>query len=215
MTVRCFPGGPFQENGYVAVSEDTGIAVAVDPGGGAADMARYLRESGLSLAAIVLTHAHLDHVDGIPTLRAFAPGVPIHLHPGDRSLYDAAPQQALMFGLPAPDLPAPDADIVPGTTLEFAPDLRFEVRFAPGHAPGHVILVAEERRLALVGDVIFHGSIGRTDLPGGDFQTLMRSIREAVLTLPDDMRLLSGHGPETTVGRERRSNPFVTGMYAG
>jgi glyoxylase-like metal-dependent hydrolase (beta-lactamase superfamily II) len=99
--------------------------------------------------------------------------------------------------------------------LEFAPDLRFSVRFAPGHAPGHVILLAEDEGVALVGDVVFMGSIGRTDLPGGDFETLMRSIREQILSLPDETRLLNGHGPETTVGRERGTNPFITGMDAG
>lgn len=215
MIVHCFAGGPFQENGYLVVSPETGTAAAVDPGGGTGAMLNHVRAQGLSLAAIVLTHAHLDHVDGIPAVRAFAPGVPIHLHAADRPLYDAAPQQAAMFGLTAPDLPPPDVDLVPGTTLALAPDLRLEVRFAPGHAPGHVILLSPDAGLALVGDVVFQGSIGRTDLPGGDFQTLMRSIRDEVLTLSDETRLLSGHGPETTVGRERRSNPFLTGNYQG
>lgn len=215
MIVRCFTGGPFQENGYLAVSPSTSRAVAVDPGGGTPAMARYLEAEGLTLAGIVLTHAHLDHVDGIPGLRQAFPDAPIHLHPADRPLYEAAGDQARMFGLPEPELPEPDLELVPGGVLEFAPDLRFSVRFAPGHAPGHVILVAEEDGVALVGDVVFMGSIGRTDLPGGDFETLMRSIREQILSLPDETRLLNGHGPETTVGRERRTNPFITGMNAG
>ncbi|MDT8341080.1 MAG: MBL fold metallo-hydrolase [Longimicrobiales bacterium] len=215
MKVRCFPGGPFQENGYLVLSERGPATVAVDPGGGAGEMVRFLEEEGRALTAIVLTHAHLDHVDGVPAVRAFAPDAPIHLHPADRLLYDAVPDQARMFGLPAPALPAPDVEIVPGADLALASDLRFQVRFAPGHAPGHVILVADAEGWALVGDVVFQGSIGRTDLPGGDFQTLMRSIREQVLTLPDEMRLLPGHGPETSVGRERRTNPFLTGTYAG
>jgi glyoxylase-like metal-dependent hydrolase (beta-lactamase superfamily II) len=213
--VGCFEGGPFQENAYLVACEETRRAVAVDPGGAASQLVRSVAEDGLELVAVLLTHAHLDHVDGIPEVRHFAPDVPIHLHPADRPLYDAAPQQAQAFGLVAPALPAPDREIVVGETLEFSPELRFEVRFASGHAPGHVVFVAPGEGLALVGDVVFAGSIGRTDLPGGDFGTLMRSIREEILTLPDDTRLLPGHGPQTTVGRERTSNPFLTGAITG
>jgi hydroxyacylglutathione hydrolase len=213
--VRRFEGGPFQENAYLAVCEGTRTAVAVDPGAAAPALVRALEEEELDLAAILLTHAHLDHVDGVPAVRAFAPEVPIHLHAADRALYDAVPQQAMAFGLPVPELPEPDHELQVGATLDFSPELRFAVRFAPGHAPGHVVFVAEDAGLALVGDVIFAGSIGRTDLPGGDFGRLMRSIREEILTLPDDMRLLPGHGPETTVGRERSGNPFVTGAITG
>jgi glyoxylase-like metal-dependent hydrolase (beta-lactamase superfamily II) len=213
--VHAFEGGPFQENTYLAVCEETGAAVAVDPGAEAGALVATVEREHLDLKAVLLTHAHIDHVDGIPVVRAFAPEVPIHMHPADRPLYEAVPQQALMFGLPAIALPVPDREIVVGEPLGFSPELRFEVRFAPGHAPGHVVFVAAEEGLALVGDVVFAGSIGRTDLPGGDFATLMRSIREEILTLPDEMRLLPGHGPETTVGRERRSNPFVNGTFTG
>ena len=113
-----------------------------------------------------------------------------------------------MFGYQVAPQPAPDHDFVPGEAFTFG-GCRFDVRFAPGHAPGHVILVAEEHDLALVGDVIFQGSIGRTDLPGGDFKTLMTSIREQVMTLPDETVLHTGHGPRTTVGAERTGNPFL------
>jgi glyoxylase-like metal-dependent hydrolase (beta-lactamase superfamily II) len=212
MILRTFTGGPFQENGYLAVSEESGAAVIVDPGGGTPAMLAYLQSEELTPEAIVLTHAHIDHVDGIPALRAAYPGIPVHLHPLDLPLYRQAPAQGAMFGVAVPELPTPDVEIVPGEVLEFAPDLRFEVRFAPGHAPGHVILVHAEAGIALVGDVIFAGSIGRTDLPGGDFRTLMTSIREQVMTLPDETRLFNGHGPDTTVARERSSNPFVLGL---
>jgi glyoxylase-like metal-dependent hydrolase (beta-lactamase superfamily II) len=163
------------------------------------------------LDGILLTHAHMDHVEGIPAVKREL-DVPILLHPADAPLYAAAPMQAQMFGLRMEPLPPVDGELVVGDAVRFG-ECALEVRFAPGHAPGHVILVGDG--VALVGDVIFAGSIGRTDLPGGDFATLMRSIREQVLTLPDETTLHTGHGPDTTVGRERVSNPFVTGVYGG
>lgn len=208
MILHRFLGGPFQENGYLLVDAEARLAVVVDPGGGTPEMVEHIRAEGLQVAAILLTHAHLDHVDGIPLVRELAPDAPLYLNTLDRPLYDAAPQQGAAFGIPVPELPEPERPLAPGDVLEFG-SIRLQVRFAPGHAPGHVMLVAEEENLALVGDVIFQGSIGRTDLPGGDFGTLMAAIRDQVLTLPDDMVLYPGHGPETTVGRERRGNPFV------
>lgn len=208
MDVRAFAGGVFGENGYLVVCGDTGAAVVVDPGATAPDIARAATEEGVDLQAILLTHAHLDHIEGVHVIRELDPSLPIWLHPLDRGWYDGIQQQAAMFGYQVAPQPAPDHDFVPGEAFRFG-GCRFEVRFAPGHAPGHVILVAEEHHLALVGDVIFQGSIGRTDLPGGDFKTLMTSIREQVMTLPDETVLHTGHGPRTTVGAERTGNPFL------
>lgn len=215
MSVRVFTGGPFQENGYLVRCPETNRAIAVDPGGGTPALLDALREEGATLDAIVLTHAHLDHVDGIPFVREAWPEVPIRLHPKDLELYRAAPRQAELFGLTAPTLPEPDEELREGEVVEVGDSIRLEILFTPGHAPGHVTLVEREAGWALVGDVIFLGSIGRTDLPGGNFRTLMASIREEILTLPDGMRLLPGHGPETTVEHERRGNPFLTPQYLG
>ncbi len=213
MKVRAFSGGPFAENGYVAFCGRE--AVIIDPGASAPAMVDAVEREGARLAAILLTHSHMDHVEGVPAVRAAFPDAPLHLHADARAMYDAVPQQAAMFGLsPVPDLPAPDAGFEAGTPFRFG-DCVLEVRLAPGHCPGHVILYSPADVLAFVGDVVFAGSIGRADLPGGDFQTLMRSIREQVLTLPDDTRLLSGHGPETTVGHERVGNPFLVPHYRG
>lgn len=211
MEVRTFAGGDFAENGYLVVCGETGATVAVDPGASADRMADAVTEEGLDLQAILLTHAHLDHIEGVHLIRALDPSLPIWLHPADRGWYDGIQQQAAMFGLRAEPQPAPDHEFVPGEGFRFG-GCRFDVRFAPGHAPGHIILVAQEHDLALVGDVIFQGSIGRTDLPGGDFKTLMSSIREQVMTLPDQTVLYTGHGPATTVGRERVENPFLLGL---
>jgi hydroxyacylglutathione hydrolase len=139
---------------------------------------------------------------------------PIHLHPSDLPLYNAALQQAAMFGHRIQDPPPPDAELADGQVLELG-ECRFEVRHVPGHSPGHVLLYSAAAALAFVGDVVFAGSIGRTDLPGGSFDQLMRSIRERVLTLPDETRLLCGHGPETTVQRERTTNPFLVTNHPG
>lgn len=215
MKILTFSGGPFAQNGYVALCPSSGTAVVVDPGATAPQMVAAVHEAGATLAAVLLTHSHLDHVDGVPAVRKAFPGVPIHLHADALSTYEAVPQQAAMFGLPpVPDLPRPDAGFEHGGTFTFG-DCSFEVRLAPGHCPGHVILWAAGEGLALVGDVVFAGSIGRTDLPGGDYLELMRSIREQVLTLPDETRLLPGHGPATSVGHERIGNPFIAPQYGG
>ena len=165
---------------------------------------------GVAIAAIVLTHAHVTTCRGLPAKRETC--VPIYLHPADAELYRAAPMQAQMFGLRMDPLPPVDHPLAAGDVVRFG-ECELGVRFAPGHAPGHVILVGDG--VAVVGDVIFSGSIGRTDLPGGDLATLMRSIREQVLTLPDATTLHTGHGPATTVGHERISNPFIVGNYGG
>lgn len=212
VTVRAYTGGVFAENTYLVACARTGAGILVDPGAAAADAIDGARSAGITIEKIVLTHAHVDHVEGIPLARSVLPGAPILLHPADQPLYQAAPLQAQMFGVAMEALPPVDGELVPGDTVRFG-ECALEIRFAPGHAPGHVILVGDG--VAMVGDVIFAGSIGRTDLPGGDFGTLMRSIREQVLTLPDETTLYNGHGPATTVGRERTTNPFVTGVYGG
>jgi hydroxyacylglutathione hydrolase len=217
MRVRTFTGGGFAENGYLVVCEGSGAsgeAVAVDPGAAADRMARAVVTEKLHLAAVLLTHAHLDHIEGVERLRAAVPDVPIWLHRADLGMYRALPEQAASFGSDAHAQPEPDHWLEHGQRFSFG-ECTLEVRHAPGHAPGHVVLVAAEAGLALVGDVVFQGSIGRSDLPGGDFYTLMRSIREQVLTLPDDTVLYCGHGPATTVGDERSGNPFLVPSFGG
>jgi glyoxylase-like metal-dependent hydrolase (beta-lactamase superfamily II) len=150
----------------------------------------------------------------VHVVREDFPEVPVWLHPADLGMYRALPQQAAAFGLTLQPEPEPDRELAHGQLFVFG-ESALEVRLAPGHSQGHVIFVAHEERLALVGDVVFLGSIGRTDLPGGDFYTLMRSIREQVLSLPDDTVLHPGHGPATTVGDERTGNPFLVGHFGG
>lgn len=214
MDIRTFTGGGFGENAYLAVCEASGAAVAIDPGGAARALAQAVVAGGFDLEAILLTHAHLDHIEGVHEVRAIAPNAPIWLHADDLGLYQGVQRQAAMFGLQVEPQPDPTDELIAGQRFEFG-DCAFDVRFTPGHAPGHVIFVAPDVGITFVGDVVFQGSIGRTDLPGGDFQTLMKSIREQVLTLPDEMDLLPGHGPPTTVGNERMGNPFLIPHYGG
>lgn len=209
--IICLTNGMFAENCYIVADRDVGEAVLVDPGEEAQLFLARLRSEGLRLTAIWLTHAHLDHVAGIPEVKAAA-DVPIWLHPDDRPLYDHAPDQArMLLGTELPTLPPPDRHIVPGDPMRVG-NCEFTVRYVPGHSPGSVAFLADG--VAIVGDVLFAGSVGRVDLPGGDGLTLMTSIRDQLLPLPDETVVYSGHGPETTIGRERRTNPFVTGAIA-
>ncbi len=203
--VVCLTTGPFAENCYLVADPDTRDAVLVDPGEDAGLFLARLAQERWTLRAVWLTHAHIDHVAGVAAVKA-ATGVPVLLHPADRRLYDAAPQQAMMFGLSMDAPPAPDRDLSDDQAL-FVGDCAFQVMHVPGHSPGHVAFTGHG--VCLSGDVLFAGSIGRTDLPGGDTETLLTSIRERVFALPDDTVVYPGHGPATTIRDEKRTNPFV------
>lgn len=213
LEIRTFTAPGFGQNAYLVRSRDGKGVVAVDPGGGAAGMAAAIEAEGLSLDAVLLTHAHVDHIEGVAEL-VRRHGAPVYLHPADRPLYDRVAEQAAFFGMQVVPPPPVDHELEHGQELRFD-GCRLQVRHVPGHSPGHVIFYSAEVGVAFVGDVVFMGSIGRTDLPGGDHRQLMRSIREQVLTLPDDTVLYPGHGPATTVGHERVSNPFLIPLYGG
>jgi hydroxyacylglutathione hydrolase len=201
---------PFAENSRLVACQRSRAAILVDPGGHVDRLLAVAEEADFDVQAIWLTHAHLDHVTGVGDAIARLGEVPILLHPDDLQLYEAVAQQGMMFGFPVDQPPPPTQWLETGETLALG-QLRAEVLFLPGHSPGHVGFWFEGEAALLSGDVLFAGSIGRTDLPGGDHDTLMRSIHEHVLPLGDEVRVLSGHGPDTTIGRERGSNPFLTG----
>jgi hydroxyacylglutathione hydrolase len=187
---------------YEPASPDT---VLVDPG---EDAERFLAEAARRarrITAIWLTHAHLDHIAGVSAVHRVT-GAAIHLHPADRALYEGLPEQGRWFGLELDPAPPPDVMLHHGQRLAVG-DRTFEVRHLPGHSPGHVCFVGSG--VVLGGDVLFEGSIGRTDLPGGDLEALLTGIRRELLVLPDDTIVYPGHGPATTIGREREENPFL------
>ena len=211
--MRTYTGGEFGQNSYLAICAGSADAVVIDPGATAPEIVHDIERDRLNVRAILITHAHLDHLQGVASV-ARRTGAVVALHPADRALYDAAATQAAMFGVALETPAAPERVLAHGERIQFG-GCALEVRHAPGHTPGHVILYSSADQLAFVADVIFAGSIGRTDLPGGDYLQLMQSIRQQVLTLPDETRLLPGHGPETTVGWERVGNPFLIPHYGG
>jgi hydroxyacylglutathione hydrolase len=202
---------PFYKNGFVVGCEETLEAVIIDPGDEVNELLTAASARRLSVKAILLTHAHLDHVTGVGRAKA-ALGVPVWLHKDDNFLYDAVVQQGQMFGLRVEAQPPIDHFYEGEDPLHFG---RYNVRVlhTPGHCPGGVCLAvrkdAEEKTTLFVGDTLFAGSIGRTDLPGGNMDTLLRSIREVLFAFPDDTVVWSGHGEQTTIGREKRTNPFL------
>ncbi|MEP7226061.1 MAG: MBL fold metallo-hydrolase [Gemmatimonadales bacterium] len=209
LEVVSLPNGQFAENCYLVADRRSREAVIIDPGEEPAMFLAELDTRAWSLRAIWLTHAHIDHIMGVGTVRA-ATAAPIYLHPLDRPIYDALPQYGGWVGMQLEKPPAPDRELRPGQALRVG-GFEFAVRFTPGHSPGSVSFVGEG--MVFGGDALFNGSVGRTDLPGGDSATLMASIQSQLLSLPDSTVVHSGHGPDTTIGIERLTNPFLTGAY--
>ncbi len=202
------PVTPLQQNCTLLICPASNTAALVDPGGDVDDIVAAIERHGARLEKIFLTHGHLDHVGGTVTLRDRY-RVPVEgPHPDDAFWIDGLPMQAQMFGFPPLPAFTPDRWLKGGDTVRFG-QVELAVRHCPGHTPGHVIFFDAGSRLAMVGDVLFAGSIGRTDLPRGNHADLLRAIPEQLWPLGNDVRFIPGHGPMSTFGAERRSNPFV------
>ena len=204
--------GPFFKNGYVVGCENTRKAVFIDPGDEVEQLLAFIAAEKLDVTHILLTHAHVDHVSGVAEAKR-ALGVPIHLHKDDLFLYKSAVPHGMMFGLTVEEPPPIDVFYEGEGPIAFG-DYSVRVVHTPGHCPGGVCLAISKTGDAspphlFVGDTLFAGSIGRTDLPGGDYATLLKAITERLFAFPDESIVYSGHGPETTIGRERQTNPFV------
>ena len=206
MKVQTITVGAFQENCYLVVDDRSNRAVIVDPGSEGDRLIEAIDSSGAELEAIWITHAHVDHVGAIAAVKRKW-DVPIYLHPLDRRLYEAASRQAQVYGVPFEEPPAPDLEFVDGQRVKVG-DQEMSVMHAPGHAPGHVVI--HGNGIALVGDCLFAGSIGRTDLPFSNPPQLAASL-EKISALAPETVVYPGHGMDTTIAQERQSNPFLNG----
>ncbi len=221
MLIKTFVLTPFQQNTRIVSCEKTRKAICIDPGETSPEVVDYIRGNDLELQAIVITHGHLDHCGGTSALAVKFPDAEILLHREEMYLYEKLAQQPLVMGIMPDqaramgmdydDPPEPTRFVEDGEILEVG-ELRFLVRHVPGHTLGHIVLAEQDEKAVFTGDCLFSGTIGRTDLPGGDYDQLIASIKEKVLTLGDDFTVYCGHGPETTIGRERTTNPFLTSV---
>jgi hydroxyacylglutathione hydrolase len=213
----------FQQHTRVVGCEKTKRAICIDPGDDSEEIVRAIDRHGFELQAIACTHAHMDHVGGVAGLKKRRPAAKITIHPADEPIYQQLPNQPAWIGIPKSqwtefgfdyELPPPvDEHWSDGQTYKVG-ELTFQVIHCPGHTPGHVVLFEPGERKVFVGDCLFAGSIGRTDLPGGSTEQLMDSLFNKILPLGDDVEVYSGHGPLTTIGREKTTNPFLTGAYS-
>ena len=207
MILESFPVGYLHCNCTILGDEVTHEAIVVDPGDNIPEILSRLEKHGLTLRQIVITHAHIDHIGGAAQLKK-ATGAPVLLNQKDLGLLNIMEIQAGWLGVPTPEVAPPDASADDGVAIGLA-SLPAEVLHTPGHTPGSICLFFPKQHLLLAGDTLFAGSIGRTDLPGGDGRQILRSLRDRLLILPDATRVLPGHGAETTIGEERQSNPFL------
>lgn len=208
LDVAVMPVTPFQQNTSLLRCRATGRGAIVDPGDEVPRLLAWIEREGVELEKVLLTHGHLDHAGGAAGI-ARELGVPIEgPHREDEFWLEGIPDQARTFGVPGGEVPHPDRWLVEGDAVTVG-DVEFAVHHCPGHTPGHVVFFHAPSRFCIVGDVLFQGSIGRTDFPRGDYDTLIRSITERLLPLGDDVTFLPGHGPTSTFGAERRSNPFL------
>ncbi len=208
LEIVSFTLGPVQTNAYLIADPETKEAAVIDPSWDGQIILADAQARGWRIGHLWYTHAHFDHIGGAAAIAdALNPLPLVALHPADHVLWRAG-GGGRMFGIPIDPGPEPSIDFTHGQTLKLGSNT-FEVRHVPGHTPGHVILYCAAERVCFCGDLVFAGGVGRTDFPGGSWESLVNSIRTQVYTLPDETRLLSGHGPETTVGEEKVSNPFV------
>jgi glyoxylase-like metal-dependent hydrolase (beta-lactamase superfamily II) len=222
MLIRTITTTAFQQQTRIVACEETRLAICIDPGDDTRLIEDTIREGNLELQAITLTHAHMDHVGGVAALKKQRPAAKIILHKADEPLYLALPEQPGWIGIPRSQWAAYGFNYEPPPPVEEywndgqnykVGSLNFEIIHCPGHTPGHVVLFARAERKVFVGDVLFAGSVGRTDLPGGSTEQLLDSIMNRLLPLGDDVEVYSGHGLNTTLGKERLTNPFLTGVY--
>lgn len=210
VTIKIFPFNPFQENTYV-LSDETGECVIIDPGCHISEeeqeLKEYIDSNHLEPVKLLNTHCHVDHVLGNPFV-ADTWKLGLEMHKADLPVLESFPRVCEMYGVPGGTQPEPAHFLEEGEKVKFG-NTTLEVLFTPGHAPGHVVFYHPEEKFIIGGDVLFQGSIGRTDLPGGDFPTLEKSIREKLYVLPGDVKVYPGHGPATTIGWEKKNNPFV------
>ena len=209
MILEMLTVGPFQENCYIIGDQESGIGAIIDPGDEAARIAMAVEKTGLDIGSIIVTHAHIDHVGAVAALTdEYA--CPVLMHAEAEPLLEGLPTQAMMMGIRFGKVPRVDRYVEDEEVLEVG-DLRLRSLYTPGHAPGHLAFYLQDEGLVLSGDALFAGSVGRVDLPGGSMEVLMQSIEERLLTLPDETAVYAGHGPRTTIGNERTSNPFLQG----